>query len=111
MASTTSNVGALVSYMTGTAATASSNQIPKTNGSKAAASFDNVLNKVSDTMINTKSVETPKNEVQDNTGAAAQAKDQIKTDNTSDKLKNNDNKAALDDKAAKGNDNKVAEMD
>ena len=92
MTGTTANVGKLVSYMTGATANTPSNN-PKNDGSKAAASFDNILNQVSDTVMQTKANDTSKDQ-KTAVDAAKQTQPvkQTKIDN-SDKAAKTDNKS------------------
>ncbi|WP_026515787.1 flagellar hook-length control protein FliK [Butyrivibrio sp. MC2021] len=61
MTGTTANVGKIVAYMTGATANTPSNN-PKSDSSKAAASFDNILNQVSDTVMQTKAADNSKDQ-------------------------------------------------
>ena len=110
MSSANNMVGAFAAYMVqGTAATNVSNVADVRNGAKAAgASFDSVLNKVSDTLVQTKTTDTSKqlNQSLDN---AKQSTDLTnKADAKASKLDNNvqaeDAKAGLQEVTSKATD-------
>lgn len=63
MTGTATNVGNIVSYMNGAAAKTTANAGQKNEKSQASASFDNILNQVSDTVIQTKTADASNNQI------------------------------------------------
>ena len=99
MGSTATNVGAMITtYMTGAATNSSVNISQKNNADKAAASFDNILNQISDVVIQNRSRDTAKEVYisQDNTKQNVQVKETTQTKaDTTDKALNTDYKKTV----------------